>query len=274
MADAAPGTVVHLAGLVGGIGIHASRRAELVRDNVLMGLHMLEASRRLGVDRFILAGTAAAYGAGATVPSPETELGVEMPAGSSRPYALAKLLLDEARVGYRKQYGLEGGTLVFTNLYGPGDHFGDEAGHVVAALVPRFVEAAESGAEAVSVWGSGRATRDFLYVEDAARAVVRAVESDLDADLPINVGSGRETSISVLAETLAAVTGFEGRIEWDVEKPDGAPRRTLNVRRAEAVLGFRAGTPLDVGLKATVAGYREGRSERPPRTAGGAGPGG
>ena len=252
-----PHTVVHLAGLVGGIGIHASRRAELVRDNVLMGLQVLEAGRMAGVERILVAGTAAAYGEGAPVPSSERELGRELPGGSSRPYAMAKLLLGEALAGYRAQYGVEGGTLVFTNLYGPGDHFGDEAGHVVAALVPRFVTAADQGSPAVTVWGSGRATRDFLYVGDAAHAVVRAVETRLDADLPVNVGSGRETSIRALAEGLAKVTGFRGRIEWDESKPDGAPRRTLDVGRALELLGFSASTGLEDGLAATVAAYRE-----------------
>ncbi|NNM32455.1 MAG: NAD-dependent epimerase/dehydratase family protein [Gemmatimonadetes bacterium] len=252
-----PETVVHLAGLGGGIGIHASRQAELLRDNALMGLQVLEACRLAGVPRVILAGSAAAYGGGATVPSPESELGEALPTGSSRPYALAKLLLGEALAGYRTQFGLKGGTLVFTNLYGPGDHFGDDAGHVVAALVPRFVAAAAAAAPAVTVWGSGRPTRDFLYVGDAARAVVKAIETELDADLPVNVGSGRETSIRALAEGLAKVTGFDGRIEWDASKPDGAPRRALDVRRAEALLGFRATTGLHDGLAATVQAYRE-----------------
>lgn len=249
--------MIHLAGLVGGIGIHESRRAELVRDNVLMGLQVLEASRQAGVGRIIVAGTAAAYGEGAPVPSPESVLGSALPTGSSRPYAMAKLIVSEALAGYRKQFGLAGGTLVFTNLYGPGDHFGDEAGHVVAALVPRFVTAAEAGRETVTVWGSGQPTRDFLYVGDAARAVRKALEAGLDADLPVNVGSGLETSIRSLAEVLARVSGFGGRIEWDRSKPDGAPRRALDVRRAEALLGFRATTPLEEGLAATVEAYRE-----------------
>ncbi|MDH3224953.1 MAG: NAD-dependent epimerase/dehydratase family protein [Gemmatimonadota bacterium] len=251
-----PGTIVHLAGLVGGIGIHGPRGGELVRDNVLMGLQILEAGRRADVERVILAGTAAAYPQSAPVPSREADLDSGMPGGTSRPYALAKRTVEEALRGYRTQYGMRGGTLVFTNLYGPGDHFGSEGGHVVAALVPRFVAAVETGADVVTVWGSGAPTRDFLFVEDGARAVFLSVVSDFDSDVPVNVGSGRETSIRVLAETLARVTGFEGRIVWDPSKPDGAPRRALDPTRAEEVLGFRATTSLADGLASTVEAYR------------------
>lgn len=252
--EARPGAVVHLAGLVGGIGIHEARAADLVRENVLMGLHALEAARQSGAYRFILAGTAAAYPETAPVPSPEEALTLGLPTGTSRPYALAKRTVEEALNGYRTQHGMGGGTLVFTNLYGPGDHFGAEAGHVVAALVPRFVEAAREDRPDVLVWGTGQPTRDFLFVDDGARAVALALHR-LDAALPVNVGSGRETSIRELAEALARVVGFRGRLDFDETRPDGAPRRCLQVDRARALLDFAASTALEDGLRLTVEGY-------------------
>ncbi|MGI9625563.1 MAG: NAD-dependent epimerase/dehydratase family protein [Longimicrobiales bacterium] len=258
-----PRAVIHLAALVGGIGIHHSRAGELVRDNVLLGLNVLEAARLAGVQNVILAGTAAAYPASAPVPSKEEDLDQGLPAGSSRPYAMAKRTVEEAHRGYRSQYGLSGGTLVLTNLFGPGDHFGAEASHVVAALVPRFVDAADSGDSTVRVWGTGLPTRDFLYVEDGAEAVLRAVDV-LDSEVPVNVGSGRETSIAELARAVALAAGFKGAIDFDTTKPDGAPRRALDVGRAEEVLGFKAETTLEDGLRRTVASYRTARDHAPP----------
>lgn len=261
----APDTIVHLAGLTGGIGIHRSRGAELLFTNTMMGLHLLEAARLSGVRRVLVAGTAASYGSEAGIPSKEADLDRYLPSGSSVPYALAKRTVQEAHRLYRDQYGMGGGVLVLTNLYGPGDHFGEESSHVAAALVPRFVEAARTAAKEVTVWGTGSATRDFLYVEDAADAFVRSVER-LDADGPVNIGSGRETSIRELAETLATESGFDGEIVWDTTKPDGAPRRTLDTSLAEELLGFQSGTHLSQGLRQTIDWYRTKTMEGPGRS--------
>lgn len=252
--------VIHVAGTVGGIGATTSRPGEFFHDNAAMGLQMIEGFRRCGLietgSRFVMVGTAAAYPVDAPLPLREESLWQGLPSAAGASYGLAKLLALEMLEAYRQQYGMQSGYLVPINVYGPHDHFDPERSHVAAALVKRFVEAADGGLDEVVCWGTGRATRDFLYVDDAAEGVLLAAER-MTEPTPINLGTGRETPIRELAETIASAAGFRGRIRWDSSKPDGAPRRFLDIGRAESLLGWRPKVSLEDGVGHTVAWYRE-----------------
>ncbi len=246
-----PDVVIHLAAKVGGIHYSVERPAEMLHENLMMGLLLLEQSRRGSVRKFVYVSSAAAYPSRAPVPFREDDLWEGYPEESSGPYGVAKRLLVVHAQAHRRQYGLNAISLIPTNLYGPGDRFDPHSAGVVPALIRRFLEAREGGSDHVVVWGTGRATRDFLYVEDCAQAIVLAAER-YNKPGPVNVGTGREVAIRELAEAIAKLTAFCGAIRWDATRPEGQPRRVLDATRAEAEFGFRAGTPLEAGLQKTL----------------------
>jgi GDP-L-fucose synthase len=249
--DAAPGVVIHLAARVGGIGANASSPAGFLRDNALMNLHVMDAAARHGVRKFLSLGSACAYPADLAPPFREEDLWNGYPEPTNAPYGLTKRLLLEQSVAYRKEYGLHAVTLIPTNLYGPRDRFDPATSHVIPALVRRFVEAARRGDPSVTLWGDGSPTRDFLYVEDAARAIVDALRL-YDGAQPLNLGGSGETSIREVAGIVAEKTGYRGAILWDPSKPNGQRRRALDASKARALIGFRARTPLEEGIARTV----------------------
>lgn len=252
-----PSLVVHAAGAIGGIGANVANPGRFVYENGLMGLLMLEEARRAEVDKFVLISTTCTYPNSAPLPMSEESLWDGKPAGATGPYGIAKRMLHEASIGYQAQYGVKSATLMLSNLYGPGDHFDEETSHVLAALVRRFVEAVDTGSESVTNWGTGSPTREFLHVDDAARAIALA-GARRDDPAPVNIGTGVETSIKELAELIADAAGFTGSIEWDTTKPDGQPRRYLDVEKAKE-FGFTAEIPLEAGIAETVAWYRANR---------------
>ena len=250
-ADARPDVVFHLAAEVGGIGANRANPGRYWYANLMMGAHVLECSRRTGVAKLVLAGTVCAYPKFTPTPFSEAELWNGYPEETNAPYGVAKKALLVGAQAYREQYGLESTYLLPANLYGPRDNFDLESSHVVPALIRKML----AGAEEVVLWGDGSPTREFLYVEDAAEAFVLAASRDTGPE-PINVGTGQEISIRELAETVAELTGFDGRIVWDRSMPNGQPRRRLDTTRAGEVLGFLAATPLREGLERTIAWYR------------------
>jgi len=250
-ADSRPERVVHLAAEVGGIGANRANPGRYWYANVLMGSHVLEQSRIAGVRKLVLVGTVCAYPRDTPVPFREDELWNGYPEETNAAYGIAKKTLLVGAQAYRAQYGLNAVYLLPANLYGPGDDFDLETGHVVAHLIRKLVD---GGDEAV-LWGDGSPTREFLFVDDAAEAIVLALDRHDGAE-PVNVSSGEETSIRDLAALVAELTGFAGELRWDTSKPNGQPRRKLDTSRAEAVLGFRAQTPLREGLERTIAWYR------------------
>ena len=256
--DARPEIVIHAAVKGGGIGLNRERPGELFHDNILMGVQVMEQARLHGVEKFVTIGTVCAYPKFASVPFKEEDLWGGYPEESNAPYGLAKKMLLVQGQAYRQQYGFNAIHLLLVNLYGPRDNFDLETSHVVPALIRKCVDAVETGREEVVVWGTGSASREFLYVEDAADAAVLATER-YDGAGPVNVGSGREVTTRELVSLIARRTGFEGRIVWDTTKPDGQPRRCLDVSKAEELFGFRARTSLEEGLERSIAWYRAHR---------------
>ena len=254
-AERRPEVLVHLAAAVGGIGANVANPGRFLSENALMGLLLLEEGRRAGVHRTVLASTTCAYPKDAALPLKEDDLWSGPPVGATGPYGMAKRLLHEALAGYRKQYGTRGAVLILANLYGPEDHFDEETSHVIPALIRRYVEAAAAGTASVTNWGTGTPTREFLHVRDAARAIAIAAERQ-DDPVPMNIGTGRETSIRELTSLIAELTGFKGEVLWDPTKPDGQPRRYLDVSRARELLGFTASITLAEGLRETVDWFR------------------
>jgi GDP-L-fucose synthase len=250
--------VIHLAASVGGIGFNMENPATLFYDNAVMGVHLMEAARREGVGKFVQLGTICAYPKFTPVPFKEEELWNGYPEETNAPYGLAKKMLLVQAQSYRKQYGFNAIYLLPVNLYGPRDNFDPRSSHVIPALIKKFVEAFESDAPTVTLWGTGRATREFLYVEDAARGIMLAAEK-YDKAEPVNLGAGFEISIYDLAMLIKELTGFEGELVWDTTKPDGQPRRMLDTSRAYQEFGFRAGTDFHSGLKKTIDWYMENR---------------
>lgn len=260
-----PGHVIHLAARVGGIGYNLVDPARLYLDNLLMGTHVIEAARTTGVDKTVLLGTVCSYPKFTPVPFREESFWDGYPEESNAPYGIAKKAqLVHAQVN-AAQYGQRFAYLIPTNLYGPGDKFHPSVSHVIPALVKKCVEAVESGASSVEVWGTGGASREFLYVDDAADAIVRAAEMH-DGTEPINLGADREVTIRELVGVIASTVGFTGEIVWDSSRPDGQPRRRIDPSRAHRLLGWRAGTELADGLRATVDWYLAHRevAERDP----------
>lgn len=249
-----PEIVIHLAAVVGGIGANRQNPARFYYDNLVMGALTMEHGRRSGVTKYVAIGTICCYPKFTPVPFHEEDLWNGYPEETNAPYGLAKKMLLVQSQSYRQQYNFNSIFLLPVNLYGPLDNFNPDSSHVIPALIKKFVEARQSGTHEVVVWGDGTATREFLYVDDAAEGIVRATERYEESE-PVNLGAGFEISIRDLAEKIAALTGFTGKISWDTSKPNGQPRRSLDVSRAEALFGFRAATPFDTGLKTTVDWY-------------------
>jgi GDP-L-fucose synthase len=251
-----PDIVIHLAAVVGGIGANQKRPAEFFYQNLLMGVQLLDQAHAHGVDKFVAVGTVCSYPKHTPVPFREDQLWDGYPEETNAPYGLAKKMLIVQSQAYRAQYGFNAINLLPTNLYGPGDNFDPESSHVIPALIRRCVEARRAGAERIVCWGTGTPTREFLYVEDAAEAIVLAAERYDDSE-PMNLGGGDEISMRNLAELIRAATGYTGAIEWDPTRPDGQPRRSVDATRARRALGFLPRTPLKLGLERTVQWYLE-----------------
>ncbi|MGE3507841.1 MAG: GDP-L-fucose synthase family protein [Vicinamibacterales bacterium] len=246
--------IIHLAAAVGGIGINREKPGEFFYDNLMMGVQLMEAARQAGVGKFVAVGTICAYPKFSPVPFREENIWDGYPEETNAPYGLAKKMLLVQSQAYRQQYGFRSIYLIPVNLYGPRDNFDPRSSHVIPALIKKCVEAVDAGAPSIEVWGDGSATREFLYVEDAAEGIVLAAER-YDGDEPVNLGSGSEIAIRDLVQLIARLTGFTGSIVWDKGKPNGQPRRQLDVSRAEQYFGFRARTSFEEGLKRTVAWY-------------------
>ncbi|MFA5002893.1 MAG: GDP-L-fucose synthase [Methanolinea sp.] len=255
--------VIHLAAKVGGIGFNQKYPAELFFDNAIMGIQIIEAARREEVEKCVILGTVCAYPKFTPVPFREENLWNGYPEETNAPYGLAKKMLLVQSQAYRQQYGFNSIYLLPVNLYGPRDNFNPESSHVIPALIRKFTEAVRDGEDIVEVWGTGSASREFLYVDDAARAIVLAAEKYNKSD-PVNIGAGNEISIKKLVEIIANYTGFKGKIHWDTSKPDGQPRRGLDVSRAESEFGFRASTSFEDGLKRTIEWYQMSTNFRSP----------
>lgn len=247
--------VLHLAANVGGIGYNRRNPGPLIRDNMAMGLNVFEACRELGVEKLVAACSVCAYPKFTPVPFKEGDLWVGYPEESNAPYGLAKKMLIVLSDSYRRQYGLDSCVPVIANLYGPDDNFDLEDSHVIAAMVNKYVTAAAGGDPEVVLWGTGEPSREFLYVDDAARALILAAEHANSSD-PFNVGTGVETKIRDLAELVSAAAGFEGETVWDASRPDGQPTRYLDVSKAAESIGFRAEVPLAEGLTKTIESFR------------------
>lgn len=246
--------VIHLAAKVGGIGYNQAKPGELFYDNIIMGARLMDAARRAGVKKFIALGTVCAYPKFTPVPFKEDDLWNGYPEETNAPYGLAKKSLLIQAQAYRQEYGFDVIFLLPVNLYGPRDSFAPEKSHVIPALIKKVYDAQKAGKDFVELWGTGRATREFLYVEDAAEAIVLASEK-YDKPEPVNLGSGQEISIKNLIRIISEIMGFNGKIVWDKTKPDGQPRRMLDISRAEREFGFRAETPFKEGLKKTIEWY-------------------
>jgi GDP-L-fucose synthase len=261
-----PSHVIHLAARVGGIGYNQAEPAPLFLDNLQMGLNVIEAARATGVEKTTVLGTVCSYPKFTPVPFREESIWDGYPEETNAPYGIAKkALLVHAQVN-RRQYGQRFAFVIPTNLFGPGDKFHESVSHVIPALIKKCVEAKEAGVDKVHVWGTGAASRDYLYVSDAAAAIVLAAELH-DGTEPLNLGNNREITIRETAETIARVVGFDGDLVWDSTKPDGQPRRRVDASRAEAALGWHAGTSFEDGLRATVEWYLANRAvaEAAPR---------
>ena len=264
-----PDVLVHLAAVVGGIGANRANPGRFYYENLLMGTLLMEHARRAGVRKFVAIGTICAYPKFTPVPFREEDLWVGYPEETNAPYGIAKKALLVQAQAYRQQWGFNAIYLLPVNLYGPRDNFDPLSSHVVPALIRKFLEAVEGRQDVVEVWGTGQATREFLYVDDAAEGILLATEH-YDGPEPVNLGAGFEISIRDLAELIARLTGFTGRLVWNTSLPDGQPRRCLDTRRAEQLFGFRARMPFEAGLKAAIEWYREERALRHPADAGAA----
>lgn len=249
-----PDVIIHLAAVVGGIGANMKRPADFLYDNLMMGAQLIHEASRQGVKKFVTVGTVCAYPKHTPVPFREEDLWNGYPEETNAPYGLAKKLLLVQGQAYRQQYGLNCIYLLPTNLYGPHDNFDEGTSHVIPALIKRYHEAAQNNDEAVTAWGDGSPTREFLYAADAAEGIVLATEH-YDGPEPVNLGSGHEISIRDLSQAVAREVGYEGRIDWDVSKPNGQPRRALDTSRARELFGFQAHTPFAEGLRETVDWY-------------------
>lgn len=252
---ARPDLLIHLAAVVGGIGANRANPGSFFYDNAIMGIHVIEEARKLGVDKTVVIGTVCAYPKHTPVPFREDDLWNGYPEETNAPYGLAKKMLLVQAQGYRQQYGMNAIYLLPVNLYGPGDNFDLETGHVIPALIRKFVEARDEGQKQVVAWGTGRATREFLYVDDAAEGILLAAER-YDKPDPVNLGASQEVTIKEIASTIKGLVGYNGEIVWDTTKPDGQPRRKLDTTKARQEFGFEAKTTLLEGLGKTIHWYR------------------
>jgi len=248
--------VIHLAAKVGGIGYNMNNPATLFYDNAIMGIQLMEAARQEGVEKFVAIGTVCAYPKFTPVPFKEEHLWDGYPEETNAPYGLAKKMLLVQAQAYRKQYGFNAIYLLPVNLYGPRDNFDLESSHVIPALIRKFVDAAKNKQDEVVVWGTGKASREFLYVEDAAEAIILATEK-YNKPEPVNVGSGKEITICNLVNLIAELTEYKGKIVWDNSKPDGQPRRRLDTTKAKKEFGFEAKTDFEEGLRRTIEWYKQ-----------------
>lgn len=246
--------VIHLAARVGGIGFNREYPGTLFYDNIMMGVQMLEAARQEGVNKFVAIGTICAYPKFTPVPFKEENLWDGYPEETNAPYGLAKKMLLVQSQAYRQQYGFNSIFLLPVNLYGPGDNFDYESSHVIPALIRKFIEALSNNEKEVMIWGTGEASREFLYVEDAAEGIILATEN-YNKPEPVNLGAGFEIPIRELADLIRNLTGFEGEIKWDHSKPDGQPRRSLDTTKAKEEFGFEAKTNFRKGLERTIEWY-------------------
>ena len=253
---AAPTIIVHVAGEIGGIGAHREHPGRFFYANSAMGLHLIEQSRIRKLVKFVQVGTACAYPKFGQVPSKEDDLWNGYPEEVTAPYGIAKKSLFVMLDAYRQEYGMDSAGVVLVNLYGPGDNFDPQSSHVVPALICRIQEAQLRGEDRIVCWGSGNATRDFLYVDDAAAGIV-AVTLKVRSPEPINLGGGQEIAIRDLVQSIATLSGFTGTIEWDSSKPDGQPRRCLDIARARQLLGWNPTVSLEEGLRRTINWWKE-----------------
>ncbi|MBO0862492.1 MAG: GDP-L-fucose synthase [Chloracidobacterium sp.] len=254
--DANPDLVIHLAAIVGGIGANRANPGKFFYDNLMMGAQLIEEARLRGVRKFLATGTICAYPKFTPVPFKEDDLWNGYPEETNAPYGLAKKMMLVQSQAYRDQYGFNSIFLLPVNLYGARDNFDPQSSHVIPALIRKCFEAARQGEDQVGCWGTGAATREFLHVDDCARGILLAAEK-YDKWDPVNLGAGFEISIRDLAEKIAALIGFKGRLVWDTSQPDGQPRRSLDTSRAECEFGFRARIGFDEGLKQTIDWYRD-----------------
>ena len=250
-----PTLVIHLAGSVGGIGANRKNPGKFFYDNAIMGIQLMEWARQLEVGKFVAIGTVCAYPKFCPVPFREEDLWEGYPEETNAPYGIAKKILLVQSQGYREQYSFNSIFLLPVNLYGPGDNFDPESSHVIPALIRKCTEAIRSGQPWIECWGSGTATREFLYVQDAAEGILLAAER-YDKSDPVNLGAGSEISIKDLTESIARLTGFKGEIRWNADYPDGQPRRALDASRAAREFGFQARVTLEEGLKKTIEWYQ------------------
>ncbi|GAA3408560.1 GDP-L-fucose synthase [Paenibacillus hodogayensis] len=258
-----PDVVFHLAAVVGGIGANQKNPGSFFYDNLVMGAHLMEHSRRSGVQKFVAIGTICSYPKFAPVPFSESELWNGYPEETNAPYGLAKKMMLVQSQAYRKQYGFNSIYLLPVNLYGPGDNFDLETSHVIPAIIRKCTEAKRRGDASITLWGDGTPTREFLYAEDAAEGIVMAA-AGYEGDEPVNLGSGQELRIRELADTIKELTGYEGDIVWDASRPNGQPRRKLDVRLAKERFGFEAKTDMRTGLAATIRWFEEDCHEPQP----------
>lgn len=256
--DATPDVVVHLAARVGGIGANQANAGRFFYDNLMMGTQLIEVGRQRGLEKFVALATICAYPKYTPVPFREEDLWAGYPEETNAPYGLAKKMMLVQAQAYRQQYGFNAIVLFPVNLYGPGDNFDMQTSHVIPALIRKCVEAQAKGDRQVVLWGDGSPSREFLYVDDAARAILLAAEH-YDGDEPVNIGTGEEITIQNLAHLIADEVGFKGELLWDTSKPNGQPRRCLDTRRAKQLFGFEAETRLREGIRGTVAWFHTNR---------------
>lgn len=254
--DADPDVVIHLAAVVGGIGANSQNPGRFFYDNLMMGVQMMEQGRLHNIDKFVAIGTICCYPKFTPVPFKEENLWNGYPEETNAPYGLAKKMLLVQSQAYRQQYDFNSIFLLPVNLYGPGDNFDECSSHVIPAIIKKCIDAIENGDEEIEVWGTGKATREFIYVEDAAESIVLAAEKYNKSD-PVNIGAGFEISIKELVELVVDITGFSGKVVWDSSKPDGQPRRCLDTSRAEKEFGFKAKMDFSDGLKRTIEWYEK-----------------
>ena len=268
-ADARPDVVVHLAAVVGGIGANRENPGRFFYENAVMGILLMEEARRAEVQKLVNVGTICAYPKFTPVPFKEDDLWNGYPEETNAPYGIAKKAQLVQAQAYRQQYGFNAVTLLPVNLYGPGDNFDPASSHVIPALIKKVVDARETGTGHIDAWGTGAASREFLFVRDAAEGVVGALLRYDDPD-PVNLGNGREITIRALTELICELCGFRGEVQWDATKPDGQPRRCLDTTRARERFGWEARTEFRDGLRETITWYEQARAGGPPRPAGGA----
>lgn len=256
-----PDIVIHLAAVVGGIGANREHPGKFFYENLMMGVQLIEQGRIRGIEKFVAIGTVCAYPKFTPVPFKEDDIWNGYPEETNAPYGLAKKMLLVQLQAYREQYGMNGIFLLPVNLYGPRDNFDPNSSHVIPALIKKCVDAEREGRDSIEVWGTGHASREFIYAEDAAEGIVLATEK-YDKPDPVNIGAGFEIKIKELVNLIVKLTGFKGKVVWDATRPDGQPRRMLDTSRAEKEFGFKAGTSFEEGLKRTIAWYRGEISER------------